>query len=298
MRRWRASTILVLILAITAAVVLARRVTRPSTHGPDRVSLASTLLVGCPSPSLGGALPALVYLPAGYRTGARRYPVIYVLHGLPAGPQTYTGSGFVAAAVATGSRSAIVVAPQGARSPDSDPEYLDKDSAENWPQAIARDLPRCIDARFRTIPTRSGRALVGFSAGGFGAMNIGLRNLGTYGAVEAWSGYFEATDPSGQHILDLGSSAANDAARAPRGAALALALQRQPTFIGFYIGNQDGYQNFLADNRAFDSALSAERIRHTFAVYPGGHSVSLWQQHARNWLGQALSFLAALRGGR
>jgi hypothetical protein len=36
-------------------------------------------------------------------------------------------------------------------------------------------------------------------------MNIGLRNLTTFGAVESWSGYFEATDPSGHHKLDLGS---------------------------------------------------------------------------------------------
>ena len=247
----------------------------------------------CPSSSLGGTLPAVVYLPAGYGTSTRRYPVIYLLHGLPAGPQTYTESGFVAAVVASGSRPAIVVAPQGARSDNSDPEYLDSGPTENWPQAFAHDLTRCIDARFQTIAKRSGRALIGFSAGGFGAVNIGLRHLNTYGAVESWSGYFEATDPSGLRILNLGSAAANEQARAPRGATLTRSLAQHPTFIGFYVGQQDS--RFLADNRAFDAALRSQHIRHSFAVYPGGHSVTLWEQEAPWWLARALGALAQER---
>ena len=246
--------------------------------------------VTCPSPSLGGTLPALVYLPAGYGSSTRRYPVVYLLHGLPAGPQTYTESGFVATVVANGSRPAIVVAPQGARSDNSDPEYLDSGATENWPQAFAHDLTRCIDARFETIGKRSGRALIGFSAGGFGAMNIGLRHLDTYGAVESWSGYFEATDPSGLHTLNLGSPAANELARVPRGAALVRALASHPTFIGFYVGQQDS--RFVADNRAFDAALRTQHVRHSFAVYPGGHTVTLWEQEAPTWLGRALNALA------
>jgi dipeptidyl aminopeptidase/acylaminoacyl peptidase len=38
------------------------------------------------SRALGGTLPFTVYLPPGYATSSRRYPVIYFLHGLPASP--------------------------------------------------------------------------------------------------------------------------------------------------------------------------------------------------------------------
>jgi enterochelin esterase-like enzyme len=259
---------------------------------PAAGSVPQAVPVMCPSPALGGTLPADVYLPAGYPGSSSRYPVIYVLHGLPADPQTYTASGFVAA-VAAEALPAIVVSPQGARAPNSDPEYLDRGPERDWPQAIADDLPRCIDSQFRTVARRSGRALIGFSAGGFGAMNIGLRHLSTYGAIEAWSGYFEATDPSGSHVLNLGSPAANAAARVPRGAGLARELKRRPTFVGFFIGNHDG---FLADDRAFNAALGTAHIHRTFAVYPGGHDVSLWRSEAPWWLGQALKFLAGLRG--
>ena len=123
----------------------------------------------------------------------------------------------MASALASAGETAIVVAPQGARDVDSDREYLDWDAAEDWPRAISHDLPACIDARFRTIAGRYGRALVGLSAGGYGAMNIGLRNLDEFGAVQSWSGYFVATNPAGTKVLDLGSAQANAAATVPRG---------------------------------------------------------------------------------
>ena len=187
--------------------------------GTSSPSIAATppesFNINCPSASLGGTLPAAVYLPAGYRNGSARFPVIYFLHGLPAGPTAYQATTFVARSVADGGHRAIVVAPQGSRYANSDREYLNWGPRENWPQAISQDLPRCIDGRFRTIATRRGRALIGLSAGGFGAFNIGLRHLDTFAAVESWSGYFAATDPTGLRKLDLGSEQANQEARAP-----------------------------------------------------------------------------------
>jgi enterochelin esterase-like enzyme len=192
--------------------------------------------------------------------------------------------------VSSGRNAAIVVAPQGARSDNEDHEYLDLKTTENWPQAISHDLTRCIDSRFRTVANRSGRALVGLSAGGFGAMNIGLRNLATFGAVEAWSGYFEATDPSGNHKLDLGSPQANAAAAVPRGADLKAAVKAHPSLIAFYVGRQD--DRFADDNESFDRALAREAIPHLFRTYPGGHSGALWTSESKLWLGYALGALA------
>ncbi len=258
-----------------------------------RLRSHAVVAVSCRSPALGGRLPALVYLPTGYGHGSTRYPVIYFLHGLPAGPSSYTANGFVAAAVARGSRRAIVVAPQGARTPNSDREYLDWGPKENWPLAIAGDLPRCIDARFRTIAERGGRALIGLSAGGFGAFNIGLRNVATFRAIESWGGYFEATDPTGLHQLQFGSHRRNAMARVPRGAGLKAAVTKLPTFVGFYVGRQD--DRFRNDNVAFDRALTRAHIRHLFRMYPGGHTYALWESLASVWLRYALAPLAVPR---
>jgi enterochelin esterase-like enzyme len=292
---WRAATIGAATVALVGAVTAAAL---SSSHGPahghasvraTKPSAPAQLDITCHAPALGGRAATLVYLPAGYRSSSERYPVIYFLHGLPANAGTYRNNRFVADAVASGPHPAIVVAPQGARSEDEDDEYLDVSSTENWPRAISYDLTRCIDTRFRTIPNRDGRAIVGLSAGGYGAANIGLRDLAVFGAIESWSGYFEATDPAGLHKLDLGSREANEMARVPRGPWLRGQLVRHPAFIAFYVGRQDG--RFLTDNIRFAQALRQQHIPYLFHTYPGGHSGALWHGKAREWLGFALARL-------
>jgi enterochelin esterase-like enzyme len=262
-----------------------------ASRGSDKATIdnATTVNVDCPAPSLSGKLPALVSLPAGYSSRSTAYPVVYFLHGLPASPTDYQTNTFVAAELAAAGRQAIVVAPQGARSDNSDREYLDWDAGENWPQAIAHDLVSCIDARFRTQHSRYGRALIGLSAGGYGAFNIGLRNLDTFAAVESWSGYFAATNPAGTQVLNLGSAQANSNATVPSGTNLTRWLKSWPTLLAFYVGVQDS--RFLALNKQYDAALTQSGVPHTFRTYPGGHSSALWRAQAPAWLGVALDAL-------
>jgi enterochelin esterase-like enzyme len=47
-----------------------------------------------------------------------------------------------------------------------------------------------VDASLPTIASASGRVLAGLSAGGYGAIDIGLRHPGVFGTLESWSGYF------------------------------------------------------------------------------------------------------------
>ena len=57
----------------------------------------------------------------------------------------------------------------------------------NWETAIAKEVPAYVDGRFRTIADRRGRALVGLSAGGYGAVLVALHHLSDFSAVESWS---------------------------------------------------------------------------------------------------------------
>jgi enterochelin esterase-like enzyme len=239
-------------------------------------------------------LPAAVYLPADYASGATRYPVVYFLHGLPAEPTSYQATAFVANAAAASGRRAIVVAPQGARTVEADDEYLDLGQSNDWNAALSRDLTHCIDSRFRTIAQRDGRALIGVSAGGFGALNVGLRHLRTFAAVESWSGYSAATDPSGLQVLDLGSKKANKKARVRRGPRLSRTLTNRPAFVGFYVGRQD--ERFLAANIGLDRAFDTNHIQHVFRIYAGGHEQSLWTSQAPLWIRLALHHLSTARG--
>lgn len=282
---------LVLVLGGAVAIVLAA-----SRHRQRRGRPSSTIQVAsinCRSPSLGGELPALVYLPPGYTATGRRYPVIYFLHGLPASPESYKNNSFVADAVQTAGRRAIVVAPQGARSANSDSEYLDWSATQDWPRAITTDLTHCVDHRYRTIEARSGRALIGLSAGGYGALNIGLRNLKTFGVVESWSGYVAATDPSGYHVLQFASAAAQAAAAVPDDDALRAELARYPSLLAFYCGSAD--DRFADTNEQFDRTLAGGDVAHIYRSYPGGHSAALWRGEAPAWLSMALTYLSTGR---
>lgn len=116
-----------------------------------------------------GRVHLSVYLPPGYATSTRRYPVVYFLHGLPAGSRSYQGFDFLRRALDAVGKPAILGAPQGARDNDSDPEYLDWGPGRNRETAVGVELPRFVDVHYRTIRSRRGRAIVGLSAGGYGA---------------------------------------------------------------------------------------------------------------------------------
>jgi enterochelin esterase-like enzyme len=183
-----------------------------------------------------------------------------------------------------------VVAPQGARDGDSDPEYLDWRPGRNWETAIAEELPAYVDAHYRTIRNRRGRALVGISAGGYGAFLLALHHLGSFGVVESWSGYFHPTDPSGTKPLERGSPQADAFANAHTLVTdLRAHIRRHPTLIGFYVGRND--DRFLAENIRLDRELTAAHVPHVFRVYPGGHSQQLWRSRAPTWLGLAMRHL-------
>lgn len=243
------------------------------------------------SRALDSQLHYLVQLPPGYATSGQRYPVVYFLHGLPAGPTAYEGMSWVGSALAREAKAAILVVPQGTRKQGDDPEYHDWGPGHDWATALAVELPRWIDTHYRTIANRRGRAIVGVSAGGYGAASLGLSHPAEFSVVESWSGYFEPTDPTGTQILDLGSASANAAASVhDQAQALARQFRRYPTFLGFYVGRSD--RTFLDENILLNRELEAAGVPHVYAIYPGVHSAVLWRTEAPYWLWMALNHLA------
>jgi enterochelin esterase-like enzyme len=267
-----------LVLFVIAALVLA----------PSAAALQGRVVQDSfASKGLQGRLSFAVYVPPGYDGGAARYPVLYYLHGLPAGRRAFTSFGYVLTALEAAKRQAIVVAAQGANDSDTDAEYLDWSAGREWETAIGVELPRVVDNRYRTLPRRSARGILGVSAGGYGATLIGLHHLDEFSAIESWSGYFHPTDPTGTQTL----------AREPAATALTLipALHARQahakTFLGFYVGAAD--TRFRSDNVQFARALSRAGVPFSFQMYPGGHTQTLWSAEAPAWLGLALDHLDA-----
>jgi S-formylglutathione hydrolase FrmB len=249
------------------------------------------------SAALDGTVHYAVYLPPGYAASGERYPVVYFLHGLPANGQAYRSINPIAAALEQGHQQAIVIGVQGARSDDTDPEWIDWGPGRNWETATSKELVHVVDTHYRTIATRAGRMLVGISGGGYGATLIALHNPGVYSVVESWSGYFHPTNPAGTASLDLGSKQANDEASAHK------LIARIRNFVGangsrgyfaFYVGTKDSL--FRPENEQLYKEIKAAGIDSVvFRLYPGSHNWTLWSEHAEAWLANGLAAAAPPR---
>lgn len=137
----------------------------------------------------GSARAGDVYLPPGFTTGSR-YPVVYLLHGMPGSPSEFI-QGTDLLDWADGAISGGTVEPFIAVMPaaGADEKY-DGEWAGPWENEVVDHVVPWVDAHLPTIAARSGRTLAGLSAGGFGAMDIGLRHPGVFGTLESWSGSF------------------------------------------------------------------------------------------------------------
>jgi len=246
------------------------------------------------SQAVNGTLHYAIALPPGYASSRERYPVVYFLHGLPANGQTYKGIGGLADSLARTGHSAIVVGAQGARQGDNDPEWHDWGPGRNWETATQSELVSWIDGHYRTLAVRSARALIGVSAGGYGATLIAIHHPETYQVIESWSGYFVPTTPEGKP-LDLGSAEANaDASAHANVPKLKQKFGPYPeTFFGFYVGHKDPYPGFVDDNVTLSEELTAAGVPHVFKIYEGAHNQAFWNEHQDEWLAGAVDRLDA-----
>jgi enterochelin esterase-like enzyme len=239
------------------------------------------------SAALGGRRqPVDVYLPPGYRTHPlRRYPVLYLLHGVPGRPGAFLAT--VRAGVVEDElvalhklRPMILAMPFGSTGSFTDEEWANGvQPGSAWETFLARDVVRAIDARYRTIPSGSARALAGLSEGGYGAFNIGLHHPGEFRVLESWSGYERADNIGSVFGHQPGLLARNSPARTLHSAAPA--LRGAHTFLWFYSGTDD---KFRAQNAAFANALGQDHLAHRFFLVRGGHNWALWRGNAANAL--------------
>ena len=133
--------------------------------------------------------PSTIYLPPAY-DASKRYPVLYLLHGLKGSPSEYWGSLHLAQQlnelVASGAPPFVVVTPVGGQV--AHPNRGEWAGA--WERFVVGDVVPWVDAHLATIPFPGARVLEGLSAGGYGAIDIGLRHPQLFGGLGAWDGYF------------------------------------------------------------------------------------------------------------
>ena len=239
--------------------------TPPGTYiDPVALDLGGTQYKLYPSPSRGPGTMASyrIYLPPGYEQNPRRrYPVIYFLHGRSVDSKRPITAGYIAradAAIRSGVMPpTIIVLVQGLNTG----WYMD-DQAGRFPieSVIVRDLIPHVDASYRTVATRAGRAIEGHSMGGFGALRLGFKYADRFVAVTGNSpaNILDVTDDMGdQAFWERQSIAAIARANAEQ-------VRRQK--IRVIIGDQDG---LLPSAKLVSDLLTELRAPHSFTPVAG-----------------------------
>jgi S-formylglutathione hydrolase FrmB len=234
------------------------------------------------SPAAGTQVSYHLYTPVAYaQSGGRRYPVVYWLHGSGGGVSGIEPlSRLVDSAISAGRvPPMLVVFVNGLRMG----MYVDwKSGTVPMETVIVRDLIGHIDTTFRTIATREGRLLDGFSMGGYGAARLGFKYPDLFATVSVMgAGPMQETltrtpRASGQRAEDLldavyGGDQANFMAVSPRRHAAENAARiARDSRVRVVIGDRDEtYEN----NRAFREHLKTLGIPHEWIVLPGvGHN--------------------------
>lgn len=252
----------------------------PPAH-PANVPYGSVTTSTFYSPALGARRRYLTYRPPNYAAAAargERFPVLYLLHPPSRGPGAYVDIAGVAVRMdeliaAERIRPFLIVMPEGRHDGTRhDTEWANTPSGRH--ESFVLDTVRAADGRLATIPTRGARAIGGLSMGGYGATNIALHHLGTFGVLESWSGYFTQTPTSSF----TGASHALLRANSPAAyvGSLSSRLRRLPLRAFFYEGRSDRVESIPRMFR-FVRRFRIAGGRAAVSLYPGAHNWRLWR---------------------
>ncbi len=155
----------------------------------------------------------LIYLPPGYDAqSTRRYPVMYMLHGYggfgnPSPEWEQWGLKDRAEEMMNNGalKPVIIVQPDGFE-PNGQPSlffnHAPQIDGKRYGDYVWQDVVSYIDTNYRTIRSRTSRAIGGFSFGGQGALSLGLLHPEVFAIVGAHSPSFRAADGT---IFAIGS---------------------------------------------------------------------------------------------
>ncbi|MBX2820997.1 MAG: esterase family protein [Rhodothermaceae bacterium] len=162
-----------------------------------------------------------VYLPPSYQTSpSRRYPVLFILHGItdpitvwteswdPSNSEFGTIQDLMDRGIAEGLLEEMIVVIPDARTPFYGCHYANSPVKGNWQDFITKDLVDYIDSNYRTRSSASSRGIMGHSMGGHGAIRIGLQHpeifsvvYGMNPSLMGWGGDVSAENPAFETLL-------------------------------------------------------------------------------------------------
>lgn len=236
------------------------------------------------SAALKRDLSYLVYLPDDFDGSGQRFPVLYLLHGAGGDENAWVSGAHIReradALIAKGAiPPSIIVVP-------SCPTcwWVDgaKDKAET---AFWGELVPHVDRTYKTIASKDGRLIAGFSAGGFGAVRFAMKYPDRIAAVAALSpAIYSDVPPAGSAALKQPPFLGPDgkfvkerwaAANYPR---LSQAYFAQRSKVPFYLVSGDGDELGITYETAllFKTLFEKQPKLVEFRVVDGEHDWKVW----------------------
>lgn len=238
---------------------------------PSYAAKIDTLLVK--SPSMNKDVEVVVIVPdAGLGKKAVACPVVYLLHGYGGNAKSWIQLKSNLPQIAD-EKGILFVCPDGKNS-----WYWNspKDPAYQYETFISSELVSYIDAHYKTITDRKGRAITGLSMGGHGAMWNAIRHKDTFGAAGCTSGGVDIRPfpQNWEMAKQLGEFAYNKKQWDEYTVINQIdKLNNGDLAIIIDCGESDFFLNV---NKDLHNSLLARKIGHDFITRPGGHTGDYW----------------------
>ena len=228
------------------------------------------------SPILNQEVIYEIYLPSGYFSSDKRYPVLYALHGYGGDYHEWAGLGLLGRAedlINGGNiQPMIIVLPFGNQS-----YWLNHaDNGPRWGDYTVYDVVNFIDANYRTIPDARHRAIGGLSMGGHGSLQNGFNHPEIFNIIGSHSPTLRTLDQNPGYFGDATYFATIDPV------SLARTKDLSGLKIWIDIGNDDGLWIFRA--RDLHQALVDRNVPHIWQTPPGDHGGEYWASHIVDYL--------------
>jgi S-formylglutathione hydrolase FrmB len=284
----RSSLVFLCLLLILSGSADAQAPAAKLPSGVSESRLASKLM--------GRPMPYRIILPAGYAASKqKRYPVIYLLHGLFGGSDNWTT--LTKLPQYAKDHEFIIVNPEGGNGWYTDSASKTEDRYESY---IAKELIPEIDARYRTVAKRNGRVIAGLSMGGYGALKFGVKYPEMFSLAGSFSGALGATSYRSTPALavllkSLDETFGPVGSETRKGNDLfALVRDASPEKVKSFpfIYLDCGTEDFLfQNNREFVALLNEKKVRHEYRELPGGHEWPYWDAQVAEFLRIANRFV-------
>lgn len=283
MKRYLTHSLLLLLSLLTVVQAQERPLAPPpqSLPPPLRVTVREGSFQ---SAALGRPMRYRIILPSDYEAMRRRYPVLYLLHGLTGDYADWESKTNLAEYAQR--LHLIIVMPDG-----NDAWYTNSagDPQEKYEDYIAKDLIAEIDEQYRTISARYARAMAGLSMGGYGAMKFGLKYPQTFAFAASFSGALQVARDA--DFLSNRPGKSRDGVMKIFGPAgsqtraendlYALVKKADPARMPYFYldcGTEDG---LLQPNREFVALLHQQKIAYEYRELPGAHAWDYWDRQVR-----------------